>query len=146
MADNIISFAAVQDEGWLPSGTEDALALIYAERATPMTLGMRLRGRAGLLADGARWNFDTTLHAFDRPCNLGRELAPECAVAGCGDDCQDRERRCSRLRAPIRRLALTAVARDGNHLQLVTPREGDSGYPPRPMTWPPAWPRSPDLA
>ena len=65
MADNIVKLATLQDTGELPPGTEDALALIYAERHTADSRYVAAWSR-WLLYDGARWIFDTTLHAFDR--------------------------------------------------------------------------------
>ena len=76
MADNIVKLADLQDAGELPPGTEDALALIYAERHVVDSRFVAAWSR-WLLYDGARWMFDTTLHAFDRARAICREIAPE---------------------------------------------------------------------
>ena len=76
MADNIIKLATLQDAGELPAGTEDGLALIYAERHVVDSRYVAAWSR-WLLYDGARWIIDTTLHAFDRARAICRELAPE---------------------------------------------------------------------
>ena len=54
------------------------LALDYAERHVVNSRYVAAWSR-WLLYDGARWIFDTTLHAFDRARAICREFAPECA-------------------------------------------------------------------
>jgi putative DNA primase/helicase len=78
MADNIFKLADLQDAGELPVNSEDALALAYAERHANDSRYVSAWGR-WLIYDGARWSFDTTLHAFDRARAICREVALECA-------------------------------------------------------------------
>ena len=78
MADNIVKLADLQDAGELPVDSEDALALTYAERHANDSRYVAAWAR-WLLYDGARWSFDTTLHAFDRARAICREVALECA-------------------------------------------------------------------
>ena len=123
MADNIIKLATLQDAGELPAGTEDALALIYAERHAADSRYVAAWAR-WLLYDGARWNFDTTLHAFDRARAICREVAPECAKPAAVMTAKTVSAVVQLARAD-RRLAATAEQWDGNHLQLVTAGDGD---------------------
>src|SRR3954470_12896356 len=74
MADNIIKLATLQDAGELPVGTEDALALTYAERHAADSRYVAAWAR-WLIYDGGVWSFDTTLHAFDRARAICREVA-----------------------------------------------------------------------
>jgi putative DNA primase/helicase len=71
MADNIFKLADLQDAGELPASTEDALALAYAERHAADSRYVAAWSR-WLLYNGARWIFDTTLHAFDRARAIGK--------------------------------------------------------------------------
>jgi phage/plasmid-associated DNA primase len=77
MNENIIKLADLQDAGELPATSEDALALAYADRHAEDSRYVAAWGR-WLLFDGARWHFDTTLHAFSRARVICREVALEC--------------------------------------------------------------------
>ena len=123
MADNIIKLATLQDAGELPAGTEDALALIYAERHAADSRYVAAWSR-WLLYDGARWIFDTTLHAFDRARAICREVAPECDKPAAVMTAKTVSAVVQLARAD-RRLAATVEQWDGNHLQLVTAGDGD---------------------
>jgi putative DNA primase/helicase len=123
VADNIIKLATLQDAGELPAGTEDALALIYAERHAADSRYVAAWAR-WLLYDGARWNFDSTLHAFDRARAICREVAPECVKPAAVMTAKTVSAVVQLARAD-RRLAATAEQWDGNHLQLVTKGGGN---------------------
>src|SRR5262245_12879567 len=75
--DNVIQLAALQDRGELDPATEEAIALAYAEQHATDSRYVAAWGR-WLYHDGARWDFDTTLHAFDRARALCREVALAC--------------------------------------------------------------------
>jgi len=123
MADNIFKLADLQDAGELPATTEDALALTYAERHANDTRYVASWAR-WLLYDGARWNVDTTLHAFDRARAICREVAPDCGKPAAVMTAKTVSAVVQLARAD-RRLAATAEQWDGNHLQLVTAGDGD---------------------
>jgi hypothetical protein len=123
MADNIVKLANLQDAGELPAGTEDGIALIYAARHVVDSRYVAAWSR-WLLYDGARWITDTTLHAFDRARAICRELAPECAKPAAVMSAKTVSAVVQLARAD-RRLAATVEQWDGNHLQLVTTRQGD---------------------
>ena len=72
-----------------------------------------------LLYDGARWNFDTTLHAFDRARAICREVALECDKPAAVMAAKTVTAVVQLARAD-RRLAATVEQWDGNHLQFVT--------------------------
>ena len=73
--DNVIRLAELQDRGELPPVAEEALALAFAARYEGDLRHVAKWGR-WLSFDGTRWQFDDTLHAFDRaPRNLPRDGA-----------------------------------------------------------------------
>jgi putative DNA primase/helicase len=123
--DNIIKLANLQDAGELPAGAEDALAVVYAERHANNSRYVAAWAR-WLLYDGTRWDFDTTLHAFDRARAICREVALECprpaAVAAAKTVAA-----VVQLARADRRLAATVEQWDANHLRIVT--AGDEDIP-----------------
>jgi len=123
VADNIIKLATLQDAGELPAGTEDALALVYAERHVADSRYVAAWSR-WLLYDGARWIIDTTLHAFDRARAICRELAPESTKPAAVMTAKTVSAVVQLARAD-RRLAATVEQWDGNYLQLVTVGDGN---------------------
>jgi putative DNA primase/helicase len=126
MTDNIVRLADLQDAGELPVNSEDALALAYAERHAADSRYVAAWGR-WLIYDGARWSFDTTLHAFDRARAICREVALECdrpaAVAAARTVAA-----VVQLARADRRLAATAEQWDANHMQLVTAGNDGKGF------------------
>jgi putative DNA primase/helicase len=123
MADNIFKLADLQDAGELPANTEDALALAYAERHANDSRYVAAWSR-WLLYDGACWNFDTTLHAFNRARVICREVALECDKPAAVVAAKTVAAVVQLARAD-RRLAATTEQWDGNHLQILTADDGD---------------------
>src|SRR5262245_11135912 len=80
MDDNIIRLAELQDSGELSPAAEESLALAYAERHKHELRYVAPFGR-WMCYDGTRWNFDNTLHAFDRARDICREVALDCDKA-----------------------------------------------------------------
>jgi putative DNA primase/helicase len=72
--DNIVKLAKLQEDGELPPNAEDAIALTFAERHAHELRYVAAWGR-WLAFDGTRWQFDDTLHAFDRARAICREVA-----------------------------------------------------------------------
>src|SRR5437879_9647000 len=118
MADNIVQLANLQDAGELPLNSEDALALAYAGRHANDSRFVAAWAR-WLLYDGGRWNFDTTLRAFDRARVICREVALESdkpiavLAAKTGGAVGQRAR-------PGRRRVATAEHKDWKPLALLT--------------------------
>ena len=81
MYENILKLAELQDGGELSPTTEEAIALAYADRHRPELRYVAAWSR-WLSHDGARWNVDDTLHAFDRARDICREVALECEKSG----------------------------------------------------------------
>jgi len=77
MVDNIVRLAELQDSGELSPAAEESLALAYAERHAHELRYVAAWGR-WMRYDGTRWDFDDTLHAFDRARVICREVALEC--------------------------------------------------------------------
>lgn len=123
MTDNIIELADFEDGGELPVNSEDALALAYAERHANDSRYVAAWGR-WMHYDGARWNADTTLHAFNRARTICREVALECdkpvAVTAARTVAA-----VVQLARTDRRLAATVEQWDANHLQIVTTSDDD---------------------
>jgi putative DNA primase/helicase len=113
MADNITKLATLQDSGELPPGTEDALALTYAERHAVDSRYVAAWSR-WLLYDGARWVFDTTLHAFDRARAICREIAADCERSAHEVASAKTVAAVERLAKADRRLAATVPQWDAN--------------------------------
>src|SRR5215831_18731546 len=78
--DNIVRLAELQDSGELSPAAEESLALAYAERHAHELRYVAAFGR-WMCYDGTRWDFDDTLHAFDRARAICREVALECDKA-----------------------------------------------------------------
>jgi putative DNA primase/helicase len=72
--ENIIRLAELQENGELPPNAEDAIALTFAERHADKLRYVAAWGR-WLAFDRTRWQFDDTLHAFDRARAICREVA-----------------------------------------------------------------------
>jgi len=124
MADNIIKLATLQDAGELPASSEDALALTYAERHAADSRYVAAWSR-WLLFDGTRWNFDNTLHAFDRARAICREFAPECSKAAAVASAKTVAAVVQLARAD-RRLSAPVEQWDGKHMQLVTASDDET--------------------
>jgi putative DNA primase/helicase len=73
---NIVRLSALQDSGEISPATEEAIALAYADRHAHEVRYVAAWSR-WLLYDGARWQFDDTLHAFDRARVICREISAE---------------------------------------------------------------------
>src|SRR5215469_1502183 len=80
MDDNVVRLAELQDSGELSPAAEESLALAYAERHAHEQRYVAPWGR-WMHYDGTRWDFDDTLHAFDRARAICREVALECDKA-----------------------------------------------------------------
>ena len=119
MTDNIIKLADLQDASELPATSEDALALAYAERHANDSRYVAAWSR-WMLYDGARWIFDTTLHAFSRARTICREVALVCDKPSAVTAARTVAAVVQLARAD-RRLAATVEQWDANPLQLVTP-------------------------
>jgi len=78
--DNIIRLAELQDSGELSPAAEESLALAYAKRHAHELRYVAAFGR-WMRYDGTRWDFDNTLHAFDRARAICREVALDCEKA-----------------------------------------------------------------
>jgi putative DNA primase/helicase len=122
MADNIVKLATLQDAGELPGNSEDALALTYADRHAGDSRYVATWSR-WLLYDGARWNFDSTLHAFDRSRAICREFAHECGKPAAVASAKTVAAVVQLARAD-RRLAATTEQWDVNNLQFLTAGDG----------------------
>ena len=123
--DNIIRLAELQDHGELNPATEEAIALAYADRHATDSRYVAAWGR-WLYHDGVRWDFDTTLHAFDRARALCREVALECESARTAAVIASAKTVAAvvRLAAADRRLAATVEQWDANPC-LLTAAEAD---------------------
>jgi putative DNA primase/helicase len=75
--DNIVRLAELQDSGELSPATEESLALAFADRHAPELRYVANWGR-WMRYDGTRWDFDDTLHTFDRARAICREVALNC--------------------------------------------------------------------
>src|SRR5262245_53680308 len=119
--DNVIQLAALQDRGELDPATEEAIALAYADRHAIDSRYVAAWGR-WLYYDGARWDFDTTLRAFDRARALCREVALECDSARTAAAIASARTVAAvvRLASDDRRLAATAEEWDSNPHLLTT--------------------------
>ncbi len=137
MADNIIQLANLQDAGELPPNSEDALALAYAERHANDSRYVAAWSR-WLLYDGARWIFDTTLHAFDRARAICREVALEFDKPAAVMAAKTVAAVVQLARAD-RRLAATVEQWDGTR-SSSSRRATATRSRLRPTIWPPDWP------
>ena len=105
--DNVIRLAELQDRGALPPVAEEALALAFAGRYEGDLRHVAKWGR-WLSFDGTRWQFDDTLHAFDRAREICRETALECDKAASAVASAKTVAAVERLAKADRRLAATA--------------------------------------
>jgi putative DNA primase/helicase len=121
-ADNIVKLAALQENGDLPPAAEDAIALDFAERHRDELRYVALWGRWLNYGD-VRWQFDDTLHVFDRVRTLCREVAANCERAAAAVASAKTVAAVERLTRADRRLAATAEQWDANAWPLNT---GDS--------------------
>ena len=74
MTKNIVRLAELQETGELPPTAEDAIALTFAERHAHELRYVAAWGR-WLAFNGTCWQYDDTLHAFDRARAICREVA-----------------------------------------------------------------------
>jgi putative DNA primase/helicase len=123
---NILKLAQFQENSELPPIAEDSMALIFADRHEHEVRYVALWGR-WLVFDGTRWNFDDTLHAFDRARTICREVAAEgdkpiSAIASAKTVAA-----VERLAKADRRLAAAAEQWDGNQWLLNTEEENEDG-------------------
>ena len=123
--DNIIRLARLQDDGELPPTAEDALALAYADRHAHELRYVAAWSR-WLVHDGARWDFDSTLNAFDRARAICREVALECERPASVTAAKTVAAVVQLARAD-RRLAATVEQWDAAPWLLATP--GDADFP-----------------
>lgn len=75
--DNIIRLAELQDSGKDINTTEDAMALVFAERHAGHLRYVAVWSR-WLSYDGTCWRYDDTLHVFERARVICREVAAAC--------------------------------------------------------------------
>jgi putative DNA primase/helicase len=124
--DNIIRLAELQDRGDLDPATEEAIALAYADQHAPNSRYVAQWGR-WLCHDGTRWDFDTTLHAFDRARALCRAVALECENSRTAAAVASARTVAAvvRLATADRRLAATVEQWDANPCLLTTAQADD---------------------
>ena len=122
--DNIIRLARLQDAGELPPTAEDALALAYADRHAHELRYVAAWSR-WLVHDGARWDFDATLHAFDRARAICREVALGCDRPTTVTAAKTVAAVVQLARAD-RRLSATVEQWDANPQLFATPRDADT--------------------
>ena len=108
---NVIRLAELQDHGELPPTAEEALALAFAARHEAALRHVAIWGR-WLTFDGVRWQFDDTLHAFDRAREICRETALECDKPASAVASAKTVAAVERLAKADRRLAATAAQWD----------------------------------
>jgi len=121
--DNVIQLAALQqDRGELDPATEEAIALAYADRHAADSRYVAAWGR-WLCHNDSHWDFDSTLHAFDRARALCREVALECESARTAAAIASAKTVAAvvRLATADRRLAATVEQWDANPYLLITP-------------------------
>jgi putative DNA primase/helicase len=109
--ENIIRLAEFQASGELPPTCEDALALAFAARHAGELRYVAKWGR-WLRFDGVRWQFDDTLHVFDRIRDLCREVALDCDKPVSAVASAKTVAAVERLAEADRRLAATAAQWD----------------------------------
>ena len=121
MYENILKLAELQDGGELSPTTEEAIALAYADRHR-LELRYVAAWSRWLSHDGARWNVDDTLHAFDRARDICREVALECEKSGTASTIASAKTVAAvvRLASADRRLAATVAQWDSNELLFNT--------------------------
>jgi putative DNA primase/helicase len=117
--DNIVRLAALQDSDSLKPGSEDAMALAFAER---YAAELRFVARWGrwLHYAGTRWQHDDTLAVFDRVRALCREVALECGKSAKTSASAKTVAAVERLARSDRRLAATAAQWDAEPWFLNT--------------------------
>jgi len=124
MADNIFKLADLQDAGELPANSEDALALIYADRHAGDSRYVAAWGR-WLIYDGARWSYDSTLHAFDRARAICREVALECGGRQAAVTSAKTVSAVVTLARADRRLSATTEQWDADDMRILTAADGE---------------------
>jgi putative DNA primase/helicase len=121
--DNIIKLAALQDAGELPPNSEEALALVYAERHAGDSRYVAAWSR-WLIHDGVRWTYDTTLHAFDRARSICKEVALNCDKPAIVTTAKTVAAVVQLARAD-RRLAATTEQWDSDPMRILTAEDGE---------------------
>jgi putative DNA primase/helicase len=113
MGENVVRLAELQDSGELPLAAEESIALAYADRHAHELRYVAAWSR-WLSYDGTRWDFDTTLHAFDRARAICRKVALECEKPGVANAVASAKTVAAvvRLAAADRRLAATVAQWD----------------------------------
>src|SRR5262245_24808975 len=129
MYENILKLAELQDGGELSPTTEEAIALAYADRHW-LELRYVAAWSRWLSHDGACWNIDDTLHAFDRARDICREVALECEKSGTASTIASAKTVAAvvRLASADRRLAATVAQWDSNALLFNTGTETAATY------------------
>ena len=121
--ENIARLAALQEDGELPPSAEEAIALAFAQRH-----GHELRYVASwgrwLCFDGTRWQYDDTLHTFDRVRALCREVALDSGKSARALASAKTVAAVERLAKADRRLAATAAQWDSDGW-LLNDRDDD---------------------
>jgi putative DNA primase/helicase len=110
---NIVKLAALQENGELPPTAEDAIALAFADRHAHELRYVAAWAR-WLFFDGARWQYDDTLHAFDRARAICREVASECEKPASAIASAKTVAAVTRLAMADRRLAATTEQWDAS--------------------------------
>jgi putative DNA primase/helicase len=123
--DNIVKLAALQENSELPPAAEDAIALDFADRHQDALRYVAMWGR-WLNYNGARWQFDDTLHAFDLARAICREIAANCDRGATAVASAKNVAAVERLARADRRLAATAEQWDTSDWMLNT-EEGEDG-------------------
>jgi putative DNA primase/helicase len=137
--DNIVRLAELQDKGELPPTAEEALALAFAARHGGHLRHIARWGR-WLNYDGARWQFDDTLHAFDLAREICREVALECDKPASVVASAKTVAAVERLAKADRRLAATATQWDAapwllNGTEATFDLRTGEGRPPDPLDY-----------
>jgi putative DNA primase/helicase len=111
--ENIIKLAKLQDSGDLPPAAEDTIALAFADRHCSELRYFAMWSR-WLSYDGARWQYDDTLHVFDLARALCREVAGDCDRAASVVASAKTVAAVERLAKADRRLAATIAQWDAH--------------------------------
>ncbi|HZN28888.1 MAG TPA: phage/plasmid primase, P4 family [Xanthobacteraceae bacterium] len=119
MMDNILKLAELQERGTLRPDSEDALALIFAERYAGELRYVHMWGK-WLRYDGTCWHHDDTLHVFDRVRDICREAARLSGKSSTVTPSAKTVAAVEKLARSDRRLAATTVQWDAQPWLLTT--------------------------
>jgi len=123
MDDNtIIRLSELQEHGTLKPDSEDALALLFAERYADQLRFVAMWGR-WLRYDGVCWSFDDTLHIFDLVRDICREAARLSGKSSAITPSAKTVAAVERLARSDRRLAARTVQWDAKPWLLTTEDE-----------------------